>query len=321
MKMFLVALAALTLGTASAQTVALKHDEGTGTVQVKRDPKRLVVLDEQALDLIYALGLGDRVVGLGSAVIEPSQLTAGGFIKPEVLKSGYLARGKLNNPRFVGNWTSPNLETILTLKPDLIVRSTWEGNQNYDKLSRIAPTAGFREDAPGFWQKSLRDLARVFGRQAQAERVIKEAADTNRANARKLAAAGVFKKYPKVVVISPFAGGGNWLYTSVRLIDDLRALGFKDGLKAPTTTLGVGTQISDEALLNLDKQTLVVIMPPAGQYNGGDAFMKSPVGQRLKGQSVIYNLESSSPWAGPIVSMRNSNDVTRLILEAVKEQK
>lgn len=163
MKMFLVSLAVLTLGAASAQTIALKHDEGTGTVQVKRDPKRLVVLDEQALDLIYALGLGDRVVGLGSAVIEPSQLTAGGFIKPEVLKSGYLARGKLNNPRFVGNWTSPNLETILTLKPDLIVRSTWEGNQNYDKLSRIAPTAGFSRGCPRLLAKeSARSRPRVW---------------------------------------------------------------------------------------------------------------------------------------------------------------
>ncbi|WP_102128024.1 ABC transporter substrate-binding protein [Deinococcus planocerae] len=316
MKALLTSLAALSLAAASAQTVTLKHDEGTA--QVTRDPKRLVVLDEGALDMIYALGLGDRVVGLGSAVTGPDGLTAGGFLKPEVLRTGFLARGKLNNPRFVGGWTSPNLETILSLKPDLIVRSTWEGNQNYDRLSRIAPTAGFREDAPGFWQGSLRNLARVFGRQVQAERVIKQAADTNRANARRLAAAGVFRKYPKVVVVSPFTGGSTWLYNEVRLIDDLRALGFKDGLRAPSTTLGVGAQISDEALLNLDKQTLVVIMPPAGQYNGGDAFLKSAVGQRLRGQSVVYNLEANSPWSGPLVSIRNSNDVTRLILEAVK---
>lgn len=318
MKRALLLFSALAVTGAGAQTLTLtlKHDEGTATV--KKDPRRLVVLDEQALDLVYALGLGERVVGLGSAIIGPGQLTENGFLKPEVLRTGFLARGKLNNPRFVGNWTAPNLETILTLKPDLILRATWEGNQNHANLSRIAPTAGFREDTPGQWRKSLRDLARVFGRQEQAERVIKQVADTNRANARRLAAAGVFRKYPKVVVISPFVGGSTWIYSSVRLIEDLRALGFKDGLKAPTTTLGVGAQISDEALLNLDRQTLVVIMPPAGQYNGGEAFLKSPVGQRLKGQSVIYNLEANSPWSGPLVSIRNSNDVTRLILEAVK---
>ncbi|WP_216321976.1 ABC transporter substrate-binding protein [Deinococcus aestuarii] len=318
MKAFLLSLVTLSLAAASAQPLTLRHDEGTGTVQVTRDPKRLVVLDEQALDFIYALGLGDRVVGLGSAVIGSAGLTAGGYLRPEVLKTGYLARGRLNNPRFVGTWTAPNLETILSLKPDLIVRSTWEGNQHYANLNKIAPTVGYREDASGFWQGSLRDLARVFGRQVQAERVIKQVSDVNRANARKLAAAGVFRKYPKVVVISPFTGGSTWLYNEVRLIDDLRALGFRDGLKAPSTTLGVGVQISDEALLGLDKQTLVVIMPPAGQYNGGEAFLKSAVGQRLRGQSVIYNLEASSPWSGPLVSMRNSNDVTRLILEAVK---
>lgn len=315
-KASLLALALLSLAPASAQTLTVRHDEGT--TQVQRDPKRVVVLDEEALGWMYALGLGDRVVGLGSATITPAQLTANGAIKPEVLKGGFLARGKLNNPRFVGSWTAPNLETILTLKPDLIVRLTWEGNGNYVNLSKIAPTIGYREDAPGFWKKGLRDLARVFGRQEQAERVIKQVSDTHRANARRLLAAGVFRKYPKAVVISPFAGGSTWVYTKVRLIDDLRALGFRDGLKAGTTTLGIGAQISDEALLNLDRQTLVVIMPPGGQYNGADAFLKSPVGQRLKGQSVVYNLEANSPWSGPLVSVRNSNEVTRLILEAMK---
>ncbi|ADV65992.1 ABC transporter substrate-binding protein [Deinococcus maricopensis] len=304
------------LSAASAQTLTIKHDEGTTTV--KKDPKRLVVLDEEALGWIYALGLGDRVVGLGSSMLSPTDLTASGKIKPERIKGTFLARGNINNARFVGSWTAPNLETILALKPDMIVRLTWAGNQNYDKLSRIAPTVGYREDATGFWKTGLRDLARVFNRQEQAENIIRQVAETHRTNARKLLSAGAFTKYPKVVVISPFQGGSNYIYTKTRLIEDMRALGFKDGLSVNTATLGVGAVISDEALLSLDKRTLVVLFPPGGQYNGAAAFLNSPVGQRLKAQTVVYTPEANSPWSGPLVSIRNSSEVTNLILQHLK---
>lgn len=314
MKPFMLLLA-LALGSAAAQTLTIVHDEGKATVQ--KNPKRVVVMDEEALGWMAALGVSDRIVGIGSSYLSPSDLQ-GGKIKPEVLKRGFYGRVKLNSPLSVGSWTAPSLETITALKPDLIVRLTWDGNQNYDKLSKVAPTIGFKEGGPGFWQNDLRQLGKVFGKQVEAERIIKQAADTNRANARKLLAAGVFRKYDNAVVVAPFSGGNTWVYTGVRLMPDLRALGFADGLKLKTVTLNVGAQVSDEALLGLDKRTLVVVFPPGGQYNGADAFMKSAVGQKLRGQSVLYVPEDFSPYSGPLVSIRNSNEVTRLILEKVK---
>lgn len=305
-------------GHVLAQTVGmltLKHDEGSATV--KKNPQRVIAMDEEALGWLAALGVQNRVVGIGSTYFEASDLQ-GGKIKPNVLKEGFYGRVKLGNPAYIGSWTAPNLETLTALKPDLIVRLTWDGNQNYDKLSKIAPTVGYKEGGTGFWQKGLRDLAKVFGKQVEAEKIIKQVSDTNRANARKLLAAGVFKKYDKVVVVAPFAGSNNWVYTDVRLIPDLRTLGFKDGLKTGKSTLGVGSQISDEALLSLDKKTLVVLFPPGGKYDGADAFLKTPVGQRLKAQSVVYRPEAFAPYSGPLVSIRNSNEVTRLILEKVK---
>ncbi|WP_161880785.1 ABC transporter substrate-binding protein [Deinococcus alpinitundrae] len=321
MKRLALLLSLVLLPAAAAQSnrqitaLTLKHDEGTTTV--KANPQRIVVMDEEALGWMFALGLGDRVVGLASSYLSPTDIS-GGKVKPALLKTGFYARGRLNNPSFVGSWTAPNLETILALRPDLIVRLTWDGNQNYDKLSKIAPTVGYQEGGPGFWQKGLRDLARVFGKQVQAEQIIKRAADANRADARKLLSAGVFKKYDKVVVLAPFSGGNTWAYSRVRLIDDLRALGFKDGLRLGTATLGIGAQISDEALLGIDQKTLVVLFPPGGQYNGADAFLKTPVGQRLQAQSVLYTPEAFSPYSGPLTSIRNSDEVTRLILDKLK---
>lgn len=300
---------------ASAQAVTIKHDEGTATLSSV--PKRIVAMDEEALGWLAALGVSDRVVGLGSTYFTPADLS-GGKLKPDVLKRGFYGRVKLNSPAYIGDWTAPNLETITALKPDLIVRLTWDGNQNYDKLSKVAPTVGFKEGGPGFWQAGLRALAKVFGKQTEAERVIKQVNDTNRANAAKLRQAGVFTKYDKVVVVAPFAGGSTWVYSTVRLIPDLRALGFKDGLNLGKSTLGVGAQISDEALLGLDRKTLVVLFPPGGKYNGADAFLKTPAGQKLRGQSVLYVPEDFSPYSGPLISLRNSTELTRLILEKVK---
>lgn len=301
----------------SISTLTLTHDEGRATI--KKNPQRVVAMDEEALGWLAALSVQGRVVGIGSTYFEPSDLQ-GGKLKPNVLKEGFYGRVGLKNPTYIGSWTAPNLETLTALKPDLIVRLTWDGNQNYDKLSKIAPTVGYKEGSAGFWQKGLRDLAKVFGKQVEAEKVIKQVADVNRANARKLLTAGTFKKYDKVVVVAPFTGGNNWVYTDVRLIPDLRTLGFKDGLKAGKSTLGVGSgsQISDEALLSLDKKTLVVLFPPGGKYDGADAFLKTPVGQKLKAQSVVYRPEAFAPYSGPLTSIRNSNEVTKLILQKVK---
>ena len=311
-----VLCAALALAaTASAQTLTVKHDEGTS--QVRSNPRRIVVMDEESLGWIAALGLSDRIVGLGSAYLTPADVT-GTVIKPAVLRDGFFGRARLNAPAYVGDWQKPSLETITALKPDLIVRLTWDGNQNYDNLSRIAPVLGYKEGGQGFWQKGLRDLARVFGRQVQAEGVIKNVSDTNRANARRLLAAGVFRKYPKVIVVAPFAGGSNWVYTATRLIPDLEALGFKNAYRPGKTVLGVGEQISDEALVGIDRQTLVVLFPPGGKYNGAEAFLKTPIGQRLAAQSVLYVPEDYSAYTGPLVSVRNSTDLTKLILEKTK---
>ncbi|GGR91861.1 ABC transporter substrate-binding protein [Deinococcus sedimenti] len=310
-----LALASASLA-AQAPTLTLTHDEGTATVPLQ--PKRVVALDEEALGWIYALGVSPRLVGVGSAVLGPGDLTPDGRIKPERIRGTFLARGDLSGAKFVGNWTQPNLETILALKPDLIVRATWQGNGHYAQLSRIAPTVGYSEQGSGYWKKGLRDLARVFGKQEQAEKLIRQVADTNRAGARALQAAGVFRRYPRAVVISPFKGGGTYLYTRTRLIEDVRALGFKDGLKGDANVLGVGGVISDEALLGLSRDTLVIVFPPGGQYNGAQDFLQSAVGQRLKGQTVLYTQEANSPWAGPLVSLRDSPALTKAILETLK---
>ena len=306
-------LALLSLGAgAQAAPLTIQHDEGTA--QIDATPERLLVMDEEALGWVYALNLEDRVVGLGSSYLTPEMLD-GGKVKADVLERGFFGHGRLKSPTYVGSWTAPNLETVTALAPDLTVRLTWDGNENYKQLSAVSPTLGYKEGGPDFWKRAVTDLGRIFGREERAAAVVKLPDNVNRYNRAALEAAGVLERFPKVVVVAPFAGGSNWVYSSTRLIDDLRALGFKDGIQLSKTTLGVGAEVSEEALLGLDKQTLVVVFPTGGEYNGAAEFMASAVGQQLKDQTVLYEPEEFSPYSGPLTQARNSSLVTKAILE------
>jgi iron complex transport system substrate-binding protein len=83
-------------------------------VQVPDHPKRIISLAPSLTESLYALGLGDQVVGVTDYCQNP----------PEVL-------GK---PR-IGGIINPNLETIVSLKPDLVF-ATSEANK-YEFMARL----------------------------------------------------------------------------------------------------------------------------------------------------------------------------------------
>ncbi|AFZ69267.1 ABC transporter substrate-binding protein [Deinococcus peraridilitoris] len=311
-KRAIVPLAILTLTATLAhaqsnKTIMVQHDEGTTKAPVQ--PKRVIVLDEESLEL--ALALGFDIIGLGSGRLAPTDVS-GTRINFEALKQGFLARRDLTGVTYTGNWTAPNLETILALKPELILRSTWNGNTGYDKLSAIAPTLSFNQNKPDFWKTSLRETAKVFGQQDKAEQIIQNVALEHQKNKDKLQQAGIFKKYPKAVVLSPFPSGEVYLYTGDRVANIAWELGFKDGYPRGTKVDPGGWQvISQEALLQITPDTLVINVP----WGDGNAFSKSSVGQRLKDRTITYQMEPFSPWTGPLVDQKVSRDLTSSILK------
>lgn len=66
---------------------------------------------------------------------------------------------------------SLNLEAILAAQPDLIIASTAITQEDYDNLSKIAPTIVYdRED----WRSSLTALGEAFGMEEEAQAVVSE---------------------------------------------------------------------------------------------------------------------------------------------------
>ncbi|MBO8183941.1 ABC transporter substrate-binding protein [Streptomyces spirodelae] len=143
--------------SANASAKGGRHTVKTamGKVKVNNDPKRVVVLDTDALD--SAITLGVKPVG----AVQPE---AGAPL------STYLPKDKLKGIKKVGLIAEPNLEAIAGLKPDLILSSKARDEKNYQELSKIAPTV-FTETTGPTWRDNFELHADALGAKDRAKKV------------------------------------------------------------------------------------------------------------------------------------------------------
>ncbi|MCD6591944.1 MAG: ABC transporter substrate-binding protein [Thaumarchaeota archaeon] len=90
---------------AAEQPIKIIDDFGR-IVSIPKKPMRIVSLAPSFTETLFALGLGDRVVGVTSYCNYP----------PEVLEK--VGRGEIT---VVGGYTTPSLEEIVALEPDLVI--------------------------------------------------------------------------------------------------------------------------------------------------------------------------------------------------------
>ncbi len=124
-----------------------------GTTEIPKKPQRVVVLDTGELDDVTMLGI--EPVG----AVSPHMKTEGGF--PSYLSA------KVKNTKDVGPMAEPNIERIMSLKPDLILSSKVRHAKVYDKLKGIAPTV-FTETTGAPWKENLKVHAKALGLENEA---------------------------------------------------------------------------------------------------------------------------------------------------------
>jgi iron complex transport system substrate-binding protein len=128
-----------------------------GTVKVPAHPQRVVVLDTGELDAVVSLG----VIPVGA--VEAVQ--GGGFV-------GYL-KDKLGETKNVGTIAQPNLTTISSLNPDLILSTKFRHADIYEQLSQIAPTV-FAENVGFAWKDNFKLYANALNKNTEGEQVIQK---------------------------------------------------------------------------------------------------------------------------------------------------
>lgn len=128
-----------------------------GSIDVPKDPQRVVVLDTGELD--NALALGVEPVGAVTTDV------ASGFL-------GYLG-DQTDGIETLGTINEPNLEKIAAAEPDLILSSAIRHDSIYDQLSEIAPTV-LTETVGYPWKDNLQMHGEALGKEDEADELMAE---------------------------------------------------------------------------------------------------------------------------------------------------
>ena len=94
-------------------------DDASRTVTIKAEPQRIVSLAPANTEIAFALGLGDKVVGVTTYDDYPAEVT-------KITK--------------IGDFTTPNIEAIAAAKPDLILATTGVQADVLAKLEALGAT-------------------------------------------------------------------------------------------------------------------------------------------------------------------------------------
>ena len=146
---------------ADAETItirALNANKEMADIEVPYDPQRIAILDMPALDIIDALGLGDRIVGSAKVTIE--YLTQ---YNPDDSNGAILNLGSVK---------TADLEQVAICEPDIIFIGGRLSSM-YAELEAIAPVVYLAVDYEKGVVESTRynaqTIASIFGKEAEVD--------------------------------------------------------------------------------------------------------------------------------------------------------
>jgi iron complex transport system substrate-binding protein len=134
-----------------------------GTTRIAAMPRRIVALSSGQFDGLLALG----VVPVAVTTARSSELVPAYLTKTYPQYSGPLAR-----IADLGTRIEPNLEAVISVRPDLILMNNTIA-ELYPKLSRIAPTV-VAQGTGIQWKHDLLMTGAALGRHEQAAKVLKD---------------------------------------------------------------------------------------------------------------------------------------------------
>ncbi|AIS51514.1 ABC-type Fe3+-hydroxamate transport system, periplasmic component [Thermoanaerobacter kivui] len=164
-------------------------------VTIEKEPQRIVSLAPSITELIYALGAGNKVVGVTDFDNYP----------PEVK----------DVPK-VGGFKGPNIEAITAQKPDIIFASTLSGKEQMESLEKMGiPVVMLEAKNIDQIYQSIKLIGQITGTEKKGEELIKEMQDKIKEINDKV------KDLPKVSVFYLVSLDGNWTAGKGTFIDEL----------------------------------------------------------------------------------------------------
>ncbi len=281
MKSKFLFLCSLTL-LSSALGLSVKHERGT--LELKTPAKRVVALEYSFADTLLALGVTPVGAALGNQ--------AGDRGAPPYLRA---LSAKIP---VTGSRAQPSLETILSLRPDLILADAFVQGELYPQLNKLAPTAAFQSRRGSLDDLNAQTLAigQLVGREAAAKQLLTDQQGLIR-KAKVFAKKGAPAFVAAVVTPKSFT-----VHTNQSFVGSfLEALGRKN-LLSPK---GDQTQyeVSLEGLVALNPQTLVLFAAP-DEAPITQEWKKNPLWQKLsavkRGRVYVFDRDDWTRGRGPL---------------------
>ena len=136
---------------------SLNGNREAAELVVPYDPQRIAILDMASLDILNALGVGDRVVGTASTSLDYLQ----DYINDDIANLGTIKEA--------------DLEAVMSCEPDVIFIGG-RLSSSYDALSEIAPVVYLATDTELGVVESVRKnattIASMFGLEDQVEELM-----------------------------------------------------------------------------------------------------------------------------------------------------
>ena len=222
----------------SVTITSLNANKEAAELEVPYDPQRIAILDMASLDILDALGVGDRVVGTASTSLSYLQ----SYIRDDVASLGTIKEA--------------DLEAVMSCEPDVIFIGGRLAS-SYDALSEIAPVVYLSTDAELGVVESVRKnaatIASLFGLEDQVEELM--AGFDSRIQALAEDAAG-----HTAIVGLVTSGSFNVLGNDGRCSMIGREIGYENiGVDAEIDTSTHGNESSFELIVELDPDYMFVL--------------------------------------------------------------
>ena len=280
--------------TATPETIAISSLNGAREeieLEVPYDPQRIAILDMASLDILDALGVGDRVVGTAQTSLDYLQ----SYIGDDIANLGTIKEA--------------DLEAVMSCEPDVIFIGGRLAS-SYDALSEIAPVVFLSTDTELGVVESVRKnagiIASMFGLEDEVDELM--AGFDSR-----IEALAAFAEGKTAIVGLVTSGGLNVLGNDGRCSMIGREIGFENiGVDAEIDTATHGNEASFEFIVEKDPDYLFILDRDAAIQTEGAQLAQEIVENELVKGTRAYQDGHIVYLAHPAVWYTAEGGVTAL---------
>lgn len=261
---------------------SLNGNQEETELEVPYNPERIAILDMASLDILDALGVGDRVVGTASTSLDYLQ----DYVNDENIAN-------------LGTIKEADLEAVMACEPDVIFIGGRLAS-SYDALSEIAPVVYLTTDTEtgvvASVEKNAGIIASMFGMEEQVDDLMSDFAG-------RVEALAAFAEGKTAIVGLCTSGGFNVLGNDGRCSIIGREIGFENvGVDADIETSTHGNEASFEFVVEKNPEYIFVMDRDAAIATEGAQLAREIVENELVMETDAYQngnivyLEHPAVW-------------------------